>query len=169
MLGKKGLLMIATLTSLASIATAVAVIVAAWQLFLSRKQAITSFEDSLAKEYRELAARLPTKALLGETLDDKEYADHFDEMYHYIDLCNEQAFLWEAGRISAKTWQFWRDGIASNLKRPAFARAWSEIAARSCGDFSELRAICPPKPDLWASSMPNSSLEGDAAKPRASG
>jgi hypothetical protein len=134
-----------TFSDIANVATAIAVIFAAWQIWLSKKQAATTFEDSLAKEYRELAARLPTKALLGETLSDKEHGECFDEMYHYFDLCNEQAFLAEAGRISTRTWKFWRDGITSNIRRPAFERAWAEIAARSNGDFSELRAIVPPK------------------------
>lgn len=67
-------------------------------------------------------------------------------MYHYFDLCNQQVYLADAGRISRETWKFWQDGIMSNIKHPAFEWAWSEIAARSNGDFSELRAIIPPKP-----------------------
>ena len=137
-----------TFSDLANIATAIAVIFAAWQLWLSQRQATTAFEDALAKEYRELAARLPTKALLGESLADEERANCLDEMYHYFDLCNQQAFLADSGRISKKTWKFWRDGIRSNIRRPAFERAWSEIAARSSGDFAELRAIVPPKPHV---------------------
>lgn len=133
------------LSALSNIATAIAVVVAARQLLLTKRQAITAFEDSLAKEYRDIAGKLPTKALLGDPLDEKEFADHFDELYHYFDLCNEQAFLRKAGRVSDKTWDFWRDGIASNLKRPAFERAWSEIACRSNGDFEELRELFPPQ------------------------
>lgn len=133
------------LSVVANVATAIAVIVAAWQLYLAHKQSVMSFEDSFAKEYRELTSRLPTKALLGEQLTDEEYANHFDELYHYIDLCNEQAFLRKSGRISKKTWIFWKEGIASNMKRPAFERAWTEISHRSNGDFSELRQISPPK------------------------
>lgn len=142
-----------TFSDLANIATAVAVIFAAWQIWLSKKQAVTTFEDSLAKEYRELAARLPTKALLGEPLNDVEHAESFDEMYHYFDLCNQQAFLAEAGRISKKTWKFWKDGITSNIGRPAFDRAWSEIAARSSGDFTELRAIVSPRPQMQPNAL----------------
>ncbi|QKO22338.1 hypothetical protein [Rhodoferax sp. BAB1] len=134
------------LSALANIATAAAVGVAAWQLVLAKRQAITSFEDSFAKEYRDLASKLPTKALLGEPLDNEEYSTHFDEMYHYFDLCNEQAFLHKAGRISDETWKFWRDGIQTNLNRPAFERAWSEIAEKANDDFSELKALFPPKP-----------------------
>ena len=133
------------LSVIASIATTVGVLVTAWQLVLLKRLNVTSFEDSFAKEYRELAAKLPTKALLGEALTDEEHLKHFDEMYHYIDLCNEQVFLHNVGRISNKTWDFWKDGIASNLRCPAFNRAWTEIAARASGDFSELKAVFPPK------------------------
>jgi hypothetical protein len=137
--------MLDTLSALANIATGAAVIVAAWQLVLSKRQAVTTFEDSLAKEYRDIAATLPVKALLGEALNESEHMDKFDEFYRYFDLCNQQIFLRHTGRVSDKTWQFWQDGIAANLKRPAFERAWSEVARRSNGDFSELRSIFPPK------------------------
>lgn len=134
------------LTAIANIATAAAVVVGAWQLVLAQRQSVTNFEDSFAKEYRELAAKLPTKALLGDPLSDEEYLTYFDEMYHYFDLCNEQVFLQSVGRISNRTWIFWKDGITSNLRRPAFDRAWSEIASRANDDFSELKALFPPKP-----------------------
>lgn len=136
--------MLEKLAAISSIATALAVIVAAWQLVLAHRQSITNFEDSFAKEYRELASRLPTKALLGEELTDAEYDEHFDELYHYFDLCNEQIFHQKIGRISKKTWTFWKDGIASNLQRPVFQRAWADIASRANNDFSELREIFPP-------------------------
>lgn len=150
--------MLTTLSALANIATAVAVVVGAWQLVLSYRQAVTVFEDSLAREYRDIAAKLPTKALLGENLNEDEYAKHFDELYHYLDLCNEQVFLRKIGRVSNKTWAFWRDGISSNLKRPAFERAWSEVAARSGGDFSELRSLFPPKPFPLRALQPNTPI-----------
>lgn len=133
-------------TAISGVATAVGVVVAAWQLGLTRRQSVTTFEDSFDREYRELAATLPTKALLGEPLSEDEHQQHFDEFYHYIDLCNAQVFLKQRGRITPATWKFWFDGIASNLRRPAFKRAWSEIAARANDDFSELRALCPPEP-----------------------
>jgi hypothetical protein len=133
-----------TLTDVSNVATAAAVAVGAWQLALAQHTSVTNFEDSFAKEYRELTARLPTKALLGDVLSDVEHIEYFDEMYHYFDLCNEQVFLQNIGRVSRKTWIFWKDGITSNLKKPAFDRAWSEIAARAKDDFSELKALFPP-------------------------
>lgn len=133
-----------TIAAVAGGITTVGIAVAAWQLWLAQRQAVTTFEDSVAREYRELAATLPTKAFLGEALTDDEHKDHFDEFYRYFDLSNEQASLHNRKRIKASTWRFWHDGIASNLKRPAFKRAWSEVCSRSGGDFSELRALFPP-------------------------
>jgi hypothetical protein len=132
------------LPEIASFATAIGVFVAAWQLWLAQRQGRTSFEDEFAREYRELAQHLPTKALLGQPLSEEEHREHFDEFYHYFDLCNEQVFLKQRGRISRKTWKFWCDGMASNLRRPAFKRAWIEIAAAANSDFSELRSVFPP-------------------------
>ena len=135
-----------TFSAVSNTATAVGVLVAAWQLWLAHRQSITTFEDSFAREYRMLAARLPTKALLAEPLTEEEHQKHFDEFYHYFDLCNEQAFLHQCRRIRHSTWVYWRDGMASNFKRPAFQRAWSEVCLRANSDFSELRALFPPEP-----------------------
>lgn len=126
--------------------TAVAAVVAAWQLWLMHRQGTTSFEDALVREYRELAYTLPLPALLGEPLSEELHREKLDEFYRYFDLCNSQIFLHDQCRISNETWAFWEEGIRSNLKRPAFARAWSEIAARANGDFEELRRLCPPAP-----------------------
>lgn len=132
-------------SALASVATAAGVGVAARQLWHSQRQNVTTFEDSFAREYRELTATLPTKALLGEPLTEQEHQEHFDEFYRYFDLCNEQVFLHQSGRIRHSTWQYWHDGMASNFKRPAFERAWNEVCKRANSDFSELRTLFPPR------------------------
>jgi hypothetical protein len=129
------------LSALASAATALGIIFAAAQLWLSRAQAVSQFEDGIAGEYRALAGRLPVAALLGEELSEAEYKAALDEFYHYFDLSNEQVFLRQRGRITRRTWVMWRDGIRSNLRRPAFSKSWEEIKARSNGDFSELRRL----------------------------
>ena len=132
------------LTTIASFATAIGVVFAAVQLWLVHRQSVTTFEDALGREYRELAAKLPTKALLGEEVTEEEYRESFDEFYRYFDLSNEQAFLRQRKRISKPTWTFWLDGIGSNLRRPAFRRAWSEVCSRPGAEFFELRALFPP-------------------------
>lgn len=136
--------MLEIISAVASTFTAIGVVISAIQIHLFKTQERTKFEDEFAKEYRLLMSRVPTKALLGEQLSDDEYQAAFDEFYHYFDLCNEQIFLSKSGRISKSTWNFWKEGMISNFSRPAFARAWNEIAGRSNGDFSELREICKP-------------------------
>jgi hypothetical protein len=128
-------------TALGSIATASAVLVAAWQLYRGTSQARTNFEDDLSSEYRDLARSIPVKVHFGEELAPEEFEQAFPRLYQYIDLTNEQIFLRMNGRISKATWFNWRDGIRSNLARPAFAKAWTRVKAGSTGSFSELRRL----------------------------
>jgi len=127
-------------SAVAAVVSACGVFLAYWQLKLMKRMADTQFEDNLSREYRGLAAQLPTKAMLGESLSDDELEGAMDHFFHYIDLSNEQVFLRQHKRISLRTWINWRDGIGSNLRRPAFAKAWEHIKKRS-GSFAELRRL----------------------------
>lgn len=128
----------------ASVATALGIFLAAGQLYLTSRQAITQFEDQLAGQYREVARRLPLEALLGEILDEETHRRALSDFYDYFDLSNEQAFLQKQGRISPSTWTNWLEGIHQNLRRPAFARAWQEVRDRAPDSFNELREIVGP-------------------------
>jgi hypothetical protein len=130
------------LTALSDIATAIGVAVAAYQLRNSRRQATTSFEDSLNTQYRQVIAQLPIEALFGEPLK-QDLSGLLPHFYRYFDLCNEQAFLFSLGRVSEKTWKNWEEGIKGNMARPAFKAAWHEVARRAKGDFESLRKLCP--------------------------
>ena len=138
--------MLEFISLLSSIATMIAVILAAYQLRLNgeqikltREQNITTFEDDLAREYREIMKEIPIDACLGDELPEDKYQQCIDDLYRYFDLSNEQAFLHKKGRVRPETWGFWKDGIDSNLKRPAFKRAWDDIIRRSPNDFTELQ------------------------------
>jgi hypothetical protein len=123
------------------IVTMVGVIIAAVQLFRQVREHRTAFEDRFAKEYREILARIPVKAMLGERLDAAELETSLQLFYHYFDLCNEQAFLSRRRRIRQRTWRFWREGMLDNFTRPAFRQAWDYINPRALSDFSELRKL----------------------------
>lgn len=129
-----------SVTTLTSIVATIGVWFAFKQLQAAKEIAQLQFEDGLAKEYRDLASRIPTKALLGQSLSDKEYADAFDEMFRYIDLSNEQVSLRQRGRICKTVWIDWCEGIQDNLKLPAFKQAWSEIQGK-CESFQGLRRL----------------------------
>lgn len=132
------------LSALSNIATAVGVAVAAYQLLITRRQATTTFEDTLNTQYRQAIERIPVEALFGEQLKAQDQADLLPSFYRYFDLCNEQAFLYSLGRVSEKTWRNWEEGIKGNMARPAFKVAWSEVARRATSDFESLRMLCPP-------------------------
>jgi hypothetical protein len=125
-----------------SLLTASGVFVAASALGLSVRQARTSFEDGLAREYRQIAQELPVGALLGEPGDppgSEAFVETLDRFYRYVDLTNEQIFLRKRGRIRQSTWRDWAVGINGNLDRAQFKAAWAYIAERSPDDFDELR------------------------------
>lgn len=127
-------------SAVASTVAAVGVFFAFSQLCIAKNIAQLQFEDSLAKEYRELASRIPTKALLGQELLEAEYQESFDELYRYVDLSNEQVSLRQRGRISEAVWKSWCSGIQANLSLPSFKRAWLEIQEQ-CISFQELRQL----------------------------
>ena len=127
-------------TTVASFATAIAVLLAAWQLRRSAIQARTDFEDDLAREYRELSRSIPPARHLDRETTDPEFERAFPALFHYVDLSNEQVFLRMNGRISKATWFNWRDGIRANLQRRAFRRAWEEIKSGTTS-FAELRRL----------------------------
>jgi hypothetical protein len=127
-------------SAVSTVATACGVFFAYKQLRIAKEIAQLQFEDGLAREYRDLASKLPTQALLGGELLEPEYIKAFDELFHYIDLSNEQVSLRQRGRISAEVWTNWCLGIEANLALPAFNRAWLEIQAK-CKSFPELRRL----------------------------
>ena len=128
-------------SAVGSIATALAVFVAAWQVRRGTAQARVNFEDDLSREYRELSRDIPVAAHLGENLEPGELESAFSRFYQYFDLTNEQIFHRMSGRISRATWLNWRDGIQSNFGRPAFAQAWMRVKKRAAPNFSELRKL----------------------------
>jgi hypothetical protein len=98
---------------------------------LVRKQATTSFEDSLTAQYRKIMKDIPADIWLGAHLTTltKEHKDRCrDAIYRYIDLSNEQAFLHDKKRVSEEAWTEWRTGIKGNMELPAFKEVWTEVS-----------------------------------------
>jgi hypothetical protein len=135
------------LTSVGALATAAGVIAAFLQLRANGKQARLAFEETLTARYHGLVSALPVWAFFDAELT-KDQKDHISggailsEFYRYFDLCNEQVYLYQHGRIDEVTWEEWRQGIAGNLCRPSFVWAWEElIRPNVSADFDELRAL----------------------------
>jgi hypothetical protein len=127
--------------AIASAVTATGVLIAAIQLWQTKKIDQTQFEDDLENHYREIIKMIPVNALLGEEPTPNETKAAHDGIYFYIDLSNEQVFLRQNGRIRQATWTLWRDGIKFNLSRAAFRKTWEEIKIADPKNFSELRRL----------------------------
>ncbi len=134
-------LLAAIATALGTVVTSIGIFLAWQQIKASKQLSQTQFEDSLAREYREVILQIPVEALLGERLDSEEQRKTLKAFYRYIDLTNDQIFLRQQGRVSFETWQNWRDGISSLMAMPAFSEAWSYIKQHPTTKFDELRRL----------------------------
>jgi hypothetical protein len=128
------------ISAIAGSVSALAVILAMLQLRLAKRISQLQFEDGLAKEYRDLTNRLPTKILLGARLSRDAYKSTYDALFHYIDLSNEQCMLRSQGRVGRDVWKSWSEGIEGNLKLQAFSEVWNDIKSRT-ESFQELRKL----------------------------
>ena len=127
--------------SLASIATAIGVAVAAWEIFKNGKRAQAAFEDSLDQQYRTLAKDIPVDALIGKPVPNDKKEETRELIYNYLDLCNEQIFLRKRNRITPATWQDCSIAIESNLQKVAFKEVWEEVKSEAPSSFSFLEEL----------------------------
>ena len=127
--------------SIVSIATAIGVAIAAWQIWESRKLNGAAFEDSFDQQYRELSYTIPVDALLGKELDKTKEVQAREAVYNYLDLCNEQVYQRAKKRVSKERWHEWALGIKLNLSRPFFKQVWQEVKESTPGFFSFLEEL----------------------------
>ncbi len=99
------------------------------------------FEDSINKEYRNIIQRIPYKALIDEELSPSEIFSTNNEIYNYIDLCNEQIYLRMSNRVSKKTWENWQDGMSTNFALKAFNNTLTEVFEKLSSNFNNLRRV----------------------------
>jgi hypothetical protein len=143
------------ITAAGSLGTCVGVGCAWYQLREQARQSTTAFEDELAREYRQVAADLPVRSMLGDRLSDEELNNEelLTAFMRYFDLSNSQVFLRKKRRISAETWAEWEEGIRDNLKQPAFAAAWRIVEDRRQDCFADMRKLLaddgPSDPADW--------------------
>ncbi|EMA18598.1 hypothetical protein [Haloarcula argentinensis] len=100
-------------------------------------QFVTEFEDGLTKEYREIVQDLPVKVRASEDVD---WEQNKQDIYRYIDLCNEQIFLRQNGRVSKETWKSWQEGMESNIQEGVFNSGWENIKSNT-DSFDELKRV----------------------------
>ena len=69
----------------ASVAIAIGVGIAAYQILQTKRQSVISFEDDFTCQYREIIQRIPIKALLNEDLGEDDFQTALNDIYNYID------------------------------------------------------------------------------------
>lgn len=144
--------MIIDWNSLVSIATAIGVFIAAFQLRASSKIAQSEFEDSIDQQYRVLAKDIPVDALIGRAVSEEKKELTRELIYNYLDLCNEQIFLRKKKRVRKDTWVDWCAGMQSHLQKEEFKKVWLEIKKES------------PKTFTFLERLETSGFKGDPAK-----
>ncbi len=125
----------------ASAATAIGVAIAAWQIWRNAEQTRTAFEDSLAREYRDLMRSVSYKALVGQQVSDQEAEASREAVYNYLDFCNQQIYLRMNGRVRKATWFEWQQGMRINLSLPFFMEVAHEVFKALPGIFTELQRL----------------------------
>jgi hypothetical protein len=128
--------------SVAAVATAIGVGIAAFQLRDGARQRRAAFEQGLIGRYQEIQSRIDLRYLI----DDAEYDPADDElrraMYDYFELCEEEHYYMIGGRASRSTWNDeWWPGIKTNMERPAFSGAWRDISVKAPSQFTEIRQL----------------------------
>ena len=131
-----------TIGDIGSIATAVAVLIAAWQVHQNNKLHCADYEDAFDRQYRDLAMIIPMDIFIGKDFEIHPHTPSGyqvrEAIFNYFDLCNEQIYQRQKGRISNDTWRDWSAGIRFNMKLPAFDSVWTELMGNVGGTFTYL-------------------------------
>lgn len=115
--------------------------VAIYQFWRNTEQSKTTFEDSISKEYRDISQNIPYNALIGKSLIGEEIKQASNEIYNYMDFCNEQIFLRKSGRVRKSTWNNWQEGMRTNFSLPIFIDVSKEVFEELPDIFTELRKV----------------------------
>ena len=132
--------MIETLTCIAECITALAGIGILWTISIAREQLAQDFEERFNVEYREILEKIPMEAFIDDSLPKNYFEDrkNLKPFFLYFDLSNEEIYHFKipvkrtllrkrAIKIRCETRDEWISGIKSNMKLPAFQKAWESL------------------------------------------
>jgi hypothetical protein len=106
--------------------TTAGVVFVAYQLRQAQLELRASFEQTFSDRYDRIVAQIPLPVLLGgqPDLDDIEQLRAF---FDYFELCEEEMYYRQRGRIGDRTWSDWREGISLHCRREGFMAAWQRL------------------------------------------
>lgn len=89
------------------------------------------FFSRFVERYQKIMVLLPSDVYSKEfdisTVKDKEM--FLRNMRSYFDLCSQEYFLYQKGKISKEVWCEWEEGILSSFNYPAFQIAWNQLSS----------------------------------------
>jgi hypothetical protein len=138
----------------AALVGAGSIVYAARSFRLTKEQAVTTFEDSLAREYREITGLLPPTAFYRNERADLDDAEK-RAVFRYFDLCNEQLRLIGEQRIRADTAEIWKAGIEELMSRTTFKACWNELQQGLPAEFFSSLDAFVTKKGLSAHDLPD--------------
>jgi hypothetical protein len=116
--------------TLASLATALGVLLVALQLWPTRREMTAAFERTFVERYERIVAGIPLPVLFGERDSPAQREEGLRPFFDYFELCEEELYYRRARRVSRSTWLDWQEGIILNFRRPAFSAAWEQLRDR---------------------------------------
>jgi hypothetical protein len=123
--------LVVAIASVAGVIVAIAAVVVALrgvrdQLWL---QTFAEYTRRYGEIVRELPseARRPGARFVFDELAPKEQDRLLNIARAYLNLCSEEYFLHDRGRIDDETWEIWREGIVDVLRAPWIQTSWAML------------------------------------------
>ena len=111
-----------------------AVVLAALAIVMSlrgiREQLWLTTFNEYTRRYADIMEDLPFDARNPQALFDldslpaREREGVLKVVRKYANLCSEEMYLHQIGRIDKKTWSIWATGIRDTMRTPCFRRGW---------------------------------------------
>lgn len=135
------------LASVAGVIVAIATVVVA--LRSVRNQLWLQTFSEYTRRYSEIVRELPSEArrpggrFVFDELDGEEQGRVLNIARAYLNLCSEEYFLHDRGRIDDETWAIWRAAIVEVLRAPWIQATWTVLKPEYCFlEFSSFLDKC---------------------------
>jgi hypothetical protein len=125
---------------MATLITAVGVLLGVLTLRGSQKQRMRQFESFYVDRYWLLMDQLSLEAARGRKLPDVREDDE-KVVRSYIRLCEDECELRHDAWIGDATWKIWSDGMRAQFKHWPFAPVWELVCQEDEQQYEYLRGV----------------------------
>ncbi|MEO8262345.1 MAG: hypothetical protein ABI566_07220 [Pseudolysinimonas sp.] len=127
-------------------ATALAIVIGAWQLLFHSRQMHRDFESLYVERYWQIMDRRSNDWILkGKTKPEDETI-----IRQYLQLCEDEIDLRELGRVSDGTWKFWADAIRMQAGVEPYVSTLRKLGTRAYPSVSRLMREPDWDPCVWS-------------------